>query len=157
MKRNAVLLAVMVVTISAQLFCQPDEEKITHKFIGKLSLTQEQKKDIDRIHFDMKKQTIELKASVATARLELQQLFKVDIPDKTVIEKKLNEIADLGVQLQMIKINSWFSVNKLLTVEQQKIWKKALEKGLALEQHKMMMRRGNRNSMSPRLEEPMQK
>ena len=157
MRKNTVLLAIFLAAFSAHLFCQPEEENIIHKFMGKLNLTEQQKKDVEKIGFEMKKQAIDLKANVATSRLELQQLFKADNPDKTAIEKKINELADFGVQLQMIKINSWFSINKLLTAEQQKIWKKALEHGPALERHEMMKKHGDRKSMHPDKDGPMEK
>jgi Spy/CpxP family protein refolding chaperone len=100
----------------------------------------------------MQKQTIAQKAKLATARVELQQILKSDAPDKSVIEKKINEIADLGAQKHMIKINSWFAINKLLTPEQQKTWKKVLEKGPALLRHKMMRRMGEGRMPQPQPE-----
>jgi hypothetical protein len=57
----------------------------------------------------------------------------------------------------MIKINSWFEVNKLLTQEQQKTWKKALEYGSEMQKGKMGMNRHGEHSMPPHHEEPMPK
>ena len=119
MKRLTVLMVIALMVFSAQLYSQPDEAKQIHKFMGKLNLTDEQKKDVEKIHFDAEKQTIAQKAKVATARVELQQLLKADVPDKSAIEKKISDLAELKVQLHMIKINSWFAINKLLTPEQQ--------------------------------------
>jgi hypothetical protein len=64
--------------------------------LGKLKLTDVQKKDVEKIVFDAAKETIAQKAKVATAHLELRQLLKADSPDKNTIEKKINEIADLS-------------------------------------------------------------
>lgn len=94
--------------------------------IGKLNLTDTQKKDVDKIVFDAAKQTIAQRAKVATARLELRQLFKADSPDKNAIEKKMNEIADLSTQIRIDHVDGWFAINKLLTPDQQKIWKHTL-------------------------------
>jgi Spy/CpxP family protein refolding chaperone len=157
MKKYAVLVAMVLLTFSARLYSEPDDAKMLHKFMGKLNLTEEQKKDVDKIRFDMEKQTIDQKANLATARLELQQLFKAENPDKSAIEKKINEMADLGVQLRMTRLNAWFAVNKLLTQEQQKTWKKVLLYGSAMQGRKMGMRHQGKHPMPPHQEEPMPK
>jgi Spy/CpxP family protein refolding chaperone len=138
MKRLTIMIAAVFVFLSAQLYGQPDDAKQIHKFLGKLNLTDEQKKNVEKIHFDSEKQTIAQKAKVETARVELQQILKADVPDKSVIEKKISEMANLKVQMHMIKVDSWFAVNKLLNPEQQKTWKKVLEHGLELQQHGRM-------------------
>ena len=135
MRKYAVLIAIILSAFSAQLYSQPDDANIFHKIIGKLNLTEGQKKDVEKIGVDMAKQLVDQRANLATARIDLRQLFKADNPDKSAIEKKINEMADIGVQLHMIKINSWFAINKLLTTDQQKIWKKALENAPALRRH----------------------
>ncbi|HVN47521.1 MAG TPA: Spy/CpxP family protein refolding chaperone, partial [Bacteroidota bacterium] len=96
------------------------------QMMGKLKLTDEQKKEIDKIVFDAEKQAIAQRAKVATARLELRQLFKADNPDKSAIEKKINEVTDLSTQLHINRVEGWFTINKLLTPDQQKIWKHVL-------------------------------
>jgi len=156
MKKLGVFAAVALVMVSACLYSQPAEGKVPRKFIEQLKLTEAQKKDFDKIHVDMEKQEIAQKAENETARVELRQLFKADTPDKSAIEKKLAEIADLEVQMHMIKINSWFDVNKLLTPEQQKTWKKALEFG-SDRRHQMGMRKEGRHPMPPDPEAPMPK
>jgi Spy/CpxP family protein refolding chaperone len=156
MKKLAGMIMVALVAFSTQSYSQPDDAKPFQKILGKLNLTVEQKKDVDKIRFDMEKQSIDQKANLATARLELRQLFKAENPDKSAIEKKINEMADLGVQLRMIRLNAWFSVNKLLTPEQQKTWKKALEYGSEMHQDKMM-KQGRRHLSPSRLDETKQK
>jgi Spy/CpxP family protein refolding chaperone len=157
MKRLTVMMAAVLMLFSAQLYSQPDDAKQIQKFMGKLNLTDEQKKDVEKIHFDAEKQTIAQKAKVETARVELQQLLKADTPDKSAIEKKISDIADLKVQMHIIKINSWFAINKLLTPDQQKTWKKVLEHGLALQQHKMMKHMRDRHLPTPHPDAPMPK
>lgn len=157
MKKYAVLIVIILSAFSAQLYSQPDDTRQIHKFMGKLNLTDEQKKDVEKIHVDAEKQRIAQKAKVETARVDLQQLFKADAPDKSAIEKKMNDIADLEVQMHMIKINSWFAVNKLLNPEQQKTWKKVLEHGPALQRHNMMEQKRNRHMLTPHPDAPMPK
>lgn len=127
MKRLVVLMAAAVMILGTQLYGQPNEAKQIKRFMEKLNLTDEQKKDVEKIHFDAEKQTIAQKAKVETAGIELRQLLKADAPDKSAIEKKISDIADLRVQMHITKINSWFAINKLLTPDQQKTWKKVLD------------------------------
>jgi Spy/CpxP family protein refolding chaperone len=144
MKRLAVLIAAVLMVFGTQMYSQPNRGKHIQKFMEKLNLTDEQKKDVDKIHVDAEKQTITQKAKEETARLELRQLLKADAPDKSAIEKKINDIADLRVQMHMIKINSWFAINKLLTPDQQKTWKKVLENAPAMRRQRMMNRMSGR-------------
>ena len=157
MKRLTVFMVTVLMVFGTQLYSQPDDAKMLHKFMGKLNLTDEQKKDVEKIHFDAEKQTIAQKAKEETARVELQQLLKADAPDKSAIEKKISDIADLTVQMHMIKIDSWFAINKLLTSDQQKTWKKVLEYGPALQRHKMMKQMRNRHMSAPHPDAPMPK
>jgi Spy/CpxP family protein refolding chaperone len=157
MKRLIVLIAVVLMVFGTRLYSQPDDMRQVKKFMGKLNLSDEQKKDVEKIHFDAEKQTIAQKAKVETARVELQQLLKADAPDKLVIEKKITDIAELKVQMHMIKVNAWFDVNKLLNPEQQKTWKKVLEYGPALQRHKMMRQMRNRHMPTPQPDAPMPK
>jgi Spy/CpxP family protein refolding chaperone len=157
MKRLTVMMAAVLMLLNTQVYSQPDDAKQVHKFMGKLNLTDEQKKDVEKIHFDAEKQTIAQKAKVETARVELQQVLKADAPDKSAIEKKINEIASLKVQMHMIKVNSWFAVNKLLNPEQQKTWKKVLEHGLEIQQHRMMRQMREKHMPAPHSDPPIPK
>ena len=103
-----------------------DEVAMLPKILGKLKLTDVQKKDVDKIVFDEAKQVIAQRAKVETARLELRQLFNEDNPDKNTIEKKIDEVANLSAQIHINLVDGWFAINKLLTPDQQKIWKHAL-------------------------------
>jgi len=157
MKRFTVLMVAAFVIFSAQLFSQPEEMRAIHRFMGKLNLTEEQKKDAEKIGVDVAKQSVAQKAKLATAQIELQQLFKADNPEKAAIEKKLNEIANISVQSRMIKIDSWFAINKILTPEQQKTWKRVLENAPAIARQRMMKRMGERPMPFQRHEEKMPK
>jgi len=148
MKKLGVFVAIVLAIVNTNLYGQPAEGKGHRKLIAQLKLSEEQKKDFDKIHVDMEKQQIDQKAKNETARVELRQLLKAENPDKSAIEKKMNEIADLEVQMRMVKINFWFDINKLLTPEQQKTWKNALEAGPEMKQ-KMMKHRGMEKGHMP--------
>jgi len=79
------------------------------------------------------------RAKKQTADIELRQLLKADNPDRSAIERKLKEIADVDVQMRLKRLDGWYAVNKVLTPDQQKHWKKALELAPAMEQRHMGM------------------
>jgi Spy/CpxP family protein refolding chaperone len=95
--------------------------------LGALKLTDQQKKDIQKIKFDLMQKQIDLRAKVAHACLDYQQLVSADSPDESAIAAKINDIAQLRVQLKKNMLDGWFAINKILTPDQQKIWKKVLQ------------------------------
>lgn len=144
MKTRSVLLvmAMAVILISAALGQEGIPSPPPGRMMGqgfrmmeRLNLTDDQRKEVENLRLDMAKQAIAHQAKVKTARLELVQLFKADSPDKAAIEKKVSEIAQFESQGRLLFINHWFSVNKLLTPDQQKTWKQML--GRARMQHRM--------------------
>ncbi len=101
------------------------------QMMERLKLTDEQKKEMEKMRFDMAKQAIDRQAKIKTARVEILQLFRADNPDKAAIEKKINEVSQLQTQGKIAHLNHWFAVNKMLTPEQQKIWKDILGQVIA--------------------------
>ncbi len=104
----------------------------------KLNLTEDQKKKMEKMHFDMQKKQIDGKAKVKTAEIELKELFNADKPDKSAIEKKIKEISDLKGKMRTNHVDHWFDVNSILTPEQQKTWKEKLDKPMRHKRLKMM-------------------
>jgi uncharacterized membrane protein len=95
--------------------------------LGRLKLTDQQKKQIEQIRFEMQKQLVGVRAKMQTARLELRHLLAADTPDKAAIEAKMGEISQIALQVHSIRLNHWFEVNKLLNPDQQKVWKGLLK------------------------------
>ncbi len=94
---------------------------------NKLNLTDEQKASIQKIKFGLMQKQIDLRAQIAHDRLDYEQLTFADSPDEDAIAAKLDDIAKLQVQLHKNLLDGWFAVNKILTPEQQKIWKRVLQ------------------------------
>jgi hypothetical protein len=65
-------------------------------------------------------------ARVHTSMTKLRQLQKAESADKSALEKKSNEVADLLAQNKIIGLNQWFAVNGMLNADQQKVWKTVL-------------------------------
>lgn len=99
------------------------------KIVKELKLTEQQQKDFQKIKTDMMKSMIEQGSKLATARIDLQQMFNADNPDKSAIDKKVDEMGDQVAQLGKMMVANWFAVNKMLNADQQKVWKKALNIG----------------------------
>ncbi|HEX9615520.1 MAG TPA: hypothetical protein VGA55_08425, partial [Bacteroidota bacterium] len=47
-------------------------------------------------------------------------------------EKKMDEISAIQSEARKHRMQTWFSINKQLNPEQQKIWKKGLERHIAM-------------------------
>jgi uncharacterized membrane protein len=122
--------------------------------LGRLKLTDQQKKQIEQMRFDMQKQLIGVRAKMQTARVDLRELLAADNPDKAAIEAKMGEISQIALQVHSIRLNQWFEVNKLLNPDQQKIWRGLLRHPLR-DRARAWMRGRFRDGDSPCMRGPM--
>ncbi|HUI30091.1 MAG TPA: periplasmic heavy metal sensor [Candidatus Acidoferrales bacterium] len=115
-----------------------------------LKLTDEQKATVQKIRFGIMQKQIDLRAQIAHDRLDYERLASAETPDESAIADKLDDIAKLQVQIRKNLLDGWFAINKILTPDQQKIWKKVLQHpGMAMQKRRMMirMRTNGRNGM----------
>ena len=89
-----------------------------------LKLTDDQQKQVGKLHDEMEKKQIELHSKIQLLHVDLRGLFRDEKPNQDKIELKISEISKLQTEAKLAHIGMWFSVNKLLTPEQQKTWKK---------------------------------
>ncbi len=117
-----------------------------------LDLTDDQQKQVSKLHDDMEKKQIELRSKVQTLRIDLRGLFRDDKPDQGKIESKISEISKLQNEIKLAHTGCWFSVNKLLTADQQKMWKRHARMGMMqmhgktpmpMMKHKMRIMKGH--------------
>jgi len=108
----------------------PDGGPSRGRTLEQLNLSDSQKKDVEKLNTDFAKQRVEQQAKIKLAAIDLHSLMKVDSPDKAAIEKKIGEISDLQAQNRILGVEHWFSVNKLLSPDQQKSWKHMLDRPL---------------------------
>jgi Spy/CpxP family protein refolding chaperone len=92
---------------------------------NKLELNADQQKKVETFRSDMQKKQIDLMAKVKTMRVELRDLYNNENPDQKAIESKITEIGKLQNDMKLNHTNFWFAVNKILTADQQKIWKES--------------------------------
>ena len=94
------------------------------RLMKQLNLTEDQQKQFDRMSTDLRKAQIALRAKISTAEVDLHTLFKEDSPDRAKIVAKQKEIHQFMSDLAVNRTDYWFDVNKILTADQQKVWKK---------------------------------
>ncbi len=119
----------LLVFIASFIYANPDsppDRPQRFQLMDDLKLTDAQKEQFEKISYDIEKKQIELRSKMESAQLDLRRLMDSDSPDKSAIEKKFNEIAAAQTAMKMNHFNGWYDKNKILTSEQQKIWKKVM-------------------------------
>lgn len=100
-----------------------------------LNLTDDQAKQVDKLKTDMQKERIALRSKVQTMRIDLRQQMDADTPDRAKIESMMQDIGKLQTEMKLKRNAFWFDVNKLLTADQQKVWKE--HRGMAMREGRM--------------------
>ncbi len=128
MKKVLLLITIAGLVALSPAYSQPQEYpgRGHGRLLAELKLADAQQKQFEKTRYETRKKQIELRAKIAMARLELQHLMEAGSPDKSSLEKIYGEIAALQTAMKMNHFNAWSENNKVLTPEQQKIWKKAL-------------------------------
>ncbi len=83
-----------------------------------LDLSAEQLAEIRQIMLDSQKETLELRNQIQAKQLEMRELKLADELDMEQVKSKLEEIADLQVELRMKAVERQEKVKELLTPEQ---------------------------------------
>jgi Spy/CpxP family protein refolding chaperone len=81
-------------------------------------LSDQQRKDMDKLRLEYKKQKALLKGQILQAKTELAVLITNDTPNKSDIGKKIDQIATLKKNKLQLKTDHYLQVRKLLTAEQ---------------------------------------
>lgn len=96
------------------------------RLMDELNLTDQQQEQISAIRDETERMAIQRRSQIATLRLDVRKLFRTDKPDQAAIEKKLDEITKLQAEGRSRRVQTWFAIHKLLTPEQQKVWKERM-------------------------------
>lgn len=83
-----------------------------------LDLSAEQIAEIRQMMLDFQKETLELRNQIQVKQLEMRELRLADELDMEQVKSKLEEIADLQVELRMKAFERQTKVKELLTPEQ---------------------------------------
>ncbi len=84
-----------------------------------LNLSEEQITEINKTLLDFQKDTVELRNSIQIRELEVKALLLEPQTELVKIRAKLQEIADLQVELKVKTIEKYLEIKDLLTPEQQ--------------------------------------
>lgn len=85
-----------------------------------LSLTDEQVQRLRQIIVDTEKSSVKTGADLAVRRIELRELLRSDKPDRDVVMKKVQEIANLQGEMMKEHVGALIAAKTVLTPEQQK-------------------------------------
>jgi Spy/CpxP family protein refolding chaperone len=83
-----------------------------------LALTNEQRQKLDDIRFNSEKESIQYRSSLQILQMELSRLIDAENPDRTAIDKKIQEISQMESALLRSSINSGLNARAVLTGEQ---------------------------------------
>ncbi len=134
MKTKLLALAVGFLAAATTTLAQPCAPPSTGNRMGhfptvprELRLTDQQRSQVQKIRFDLTQKQIDIRAQLAHDRVDYAELAAANAPDEGAMDAKVQDIAKLKGELHSNMLGAWFEVNKVLTPEQQKIWKKVLE------------------------------
>jgi len=89
------------------------------EFIESLNLSEEQITEINKTLLDFQKDTVELRNSIQIRELEVKALLLEPQTELVKIRAKMEEIANLQVELKVKTIEKYLEIKDLLTPEQQ--------------------------------------
>ncbi len=117
--------------LPALVWAQPNQQeagwrghaRMQERMFDKLKLTDEQRDQIRTLGVANEKAQTELFAKIRNARIDMRELFHAATLDRSAIEKQMNVVSDLEHKAQMNRLDHLFAVYKVLTPEQQKLWR----------------------------------
>ncbi len=96
------------------------------RIVERLKLTDDQRKQFDKISSALARKQIALRAKIISMRVDMRDLVREDPPSKTKIETLEKDMNRLEGDIKANRTDFWFDVNTILTPEQKQEWKAAL-------------------------------
>ncbi|MCX7679592.1 MAG: Spy/CpxP family protein refolding chaperone [Spirochaetes bacterium] len=87
-------------------------------FKQKLGLTDQQIAKIEKINLDYRKRMLEQKEKLEPKRIQLERLLLEENVNLTTVRNLLREIADIRIEIHVLKIMHRLDIEKVLTQEQ---------------------------------------
>ncbi len=149
---SVLVLGLTLTALAQRKKAKPEEPKMK----AELKLSDEQKQKLASIYRQSAKERIRLSAERQIAHIELQELLQATRPDQGVIDRKIDQLADLNRQLTQNRLQSSVASRSVLTKEQWAALKGKVGKGIMKHrQHRIRMfrfqypRRGFGPGMGP--------
>jgi Spy/CpxP family protein refolding chaperone len=83
-----------------------------------LNLTKEQRDKIADLRDRQERRSIDLRAQIQTAQLDMRKLMRAEKPDKAAIGRQIDKVSALRADLQKSRIGTMLDVREILTPEQ---------------------------------------
>jgi len=131
---KSLLTIVLFVCASSLMLAQPGEmkrremppdERPGPRMTERLNLTDDQQAQFDKLSSSLMRKQIAVRSKIKTAQVDLRDLMREDTPDEQKIIAKQKEINTLQGDVKSNHIGFWFDVNKILTADQRKEWKRS--------------------------------
>ncbi len=144
MKAKTVIIAIALLLIASTTFAQmfgprfgfpPDDgmwQRGITRLYDELKLTDEQKAKLQNLFFEFRKNQADIAGKLNKARIELQELLAAEKPDKSAIDRKLDEISGYMKELSKNRVERWLNIQQILTPEQRKILRERFGYGFGL-------------------------
>ncbi len=132
MKTALVLaLAGLMSTANAQSPMRDDTApRMQQKMEGTPGLDDATAAKIEQLRADHQKAAIALRAKMKAAQVDFRMMMQKDNPDESAILSKQKEISGIRGELAASRLKHQFAVRKLLTPEQQKLFRKHGARGI---------------------------
>ncbi|HEY4613307.1 MAG TPA: periplasmic heavy metal sensor, partial [Bacteroidota bacterium] len=103
MKPKQIFLTVfLVLFVSATAVAQRGpggmDNPLRQELRQRLNLSDDQQNQIGKLRTEFQKQQVAQRSKLQTAQIELRELMRGDTPDKSAIEKKINELSQFQAQ-----------------------------------------------------------
>ena len=152
MKKSVCVLIAATLAASTLALAQPREgprggdrmNERHHQLKETLHLTDQQDAQIRKLHLELERRQAQAHSKIQLARLDMKEIYMSDKLDRATIEKAIKQVSDLQHEVKMNFVDFWFSVNSLLTPDQQKMWKQHVPEMIGEMRERMgeRMRRG---------------
>jgi Spy/CpxP family protein refolding chaperone len=107
-------------------WAQEHEHSRASDLEAKLGLSPEQKQKLSAIHARYKTQKLELRESVTRLRQSIVSELKSDGPERSRIDRCLQDIVQLEGRRQKLMVDEFFEVMPVLSVEQRRIFREQI-------------------------------
>jgi Spy/CpxP family protein refolding chaperone len=88
--------------------------------LGRLDLTEAQRKRIEEIVDRQMRQSIKARADLRVAELDLRKLMRADVPDRRAIESQIDRIGVMTSGMKKARVGAMLDMRSVLTDEQRK-------------------------------------
>lgn len=115
---GAVFILLMAMFWSEAVGQHAQMMKKEHEGMGLPNLSEEQKEKMKEIMTETEKQMLPIRSKLQTKEAELNELLIVEKPDRSAIDRKIDEIAALKTEIRKKCVDTRLKIRELLTPEQ---------------------------------------